>query len=108
VNELLHSLELDPTQDDLATSVEAALQQMAAESPPPPWLPVAVERWKRRRSRRYRAPRPAYSIADRRFRASGGVVTRRRRRRPVRRIAVAGRLRATSPACFATTQHTRR
>jgi tetratricopeptide (TPR) repeat protein len=98
VNELIHSLELDPGREALARMVEQTLRQLSREQPPPEWLDAALARWKRQRRRRYPGPRAGYLLADRRFRASGGVVTRRRRRRPARRNGLAGRARATAPA----------
>jgi choline-sulfatase len=98
VNDWIRSVELDPSQVDLASRVDDLLRSLALEQPPPDWLDEAEARWRRRRGRRYPLPRAGYLWADRRFRASGGVVTRRRRRRPARRNGFAGRPRAAMPA----------
>jgi len=76
-NELLRSLELDPSQSDLALDVERLLAKEARGDPPPAWLAAAQERLRRIQRRRYRPPRSAYSKTVRRFRASGGAATRR-------------------------------
>jgi hypothetical protein len=76
-NELLRSLELDPSQSDLALEVERLLAKEARGDPPPTWLAAAQERLRRIQRRRYRPLRSAYSKTVRRFRASGGAATRR-------------------------------
>jgi hypothetical protein len=74
-NELVRSLELDPSQADLLPSVEQLLAQEARREPPPAWLAAVQERFRRLRHRRYPTRGRAYSNRDRRFRASGGVAT---------------------------------
>jgi hypothetical protein len=74
-NELVRSLELDPSQADLIASVEQLLAQEARREPPPAWLAAVQERFRRLRPRRYPTRSRAYSNRVRRFRASGGVAT---------------------------------